>query len=193
LKQANHYAQTKLMAETIVRSAFFHSQSAIAGVIIRPKAIISRYDRVILPRLRQSLERPLVPLPGGGRALLSLTHGDDVASALIKAAILPQAAGEDFNIAGDQPLGLRDMIKYVAQKLGYQPRYCDIPLGIAHPLGSILAFGAKLSGTEPLLTPYLVKTFGYDQTFDLTKAKTLLNWQPQWAPFEAIEEALCPL
>lgn len=190
-RRPNHYADTKLMGETLVRKAFFSPNSKISGVIIRPKAIISRYDRVILPRLRQILSRPFTPLPGGGRAKMSITHGNDVASALIAAAHVEKAAGEDFNISGDNALSLREMMTYVAQKLKIKPRFIHLPVGLAHLVGNGMEMVGEICGHEPLLTPYIVKTFGYDQTFDLTKAKTLLNWQPSFGPFETIDEALC--
>jgi 2-alkyl-3-oxoalkanoate reductase len=190
-KLPNHYAATKLLGETLVRNAFFCANSKISGVIVRPKAIISRYDRVILPRLRQSLTRPFTPLPGGGRAKMSITHGNDVASALIATAHSENAAGEDFNISGDQALSLRELMTYVAQKLNLKPRFIDLPMGLAHLVGNGLEMIGEIYGHEPLLTSYIVKTFGYDQTFDLSKAKTLLNWQPSFGSIEAIDEALC--
>ena len=43
---------------------------------------------------------------------------------------------------------------------------------------------------EPALTRYAVLTLAYSQTFDLTRARTLLDWRPRYSPEQAIADAL---
>ena len=187
---ANDYAATKLQAERAVLAA---SAAEFHTVAIRPRAIISPYDTVLLPRLLQAAERGVLPLPGLGNALIEPTDARDVAAALIAAeAQSGMAKGMVFNISGGEPVRLKEFVHYVFQKLGKAVRVVPVPARVALGLAGLAEFvaGRRPGKPEPRLTRYSAMALGWSQTFDLTRARTILEWEPRYSPFQAVDWAL---
>lgn len=174
----NAYGRTKLVAERMVLAA---SREGLATCAIRPRALVGKGDRVILPRLAALARRPHMPLPGGGKALIELTDLRDAAWAICEAeARLPSLGGRAINISGGQPIAVRDLALRFAQAIGERPRLISIPLALARPLARLSETFARLaaSSQEPVLTRYTLATLGYSQTFDLAPARRLLGYVP---------------
>ncbi|MEP1229454.1 MAG: NAD-dependent epimerase/dehydratase family protein [Litorimonas sp.] len=185
---ANHYARTKFDAEKIVLNT-----QGLHRIIIRPRAIVGPNDTVLLPRLMAALKRRVLPLPNEGRALIELTDVRDVVSALISADEHRVIAdGQAFNISGGDPLELRRILSTLSDKFHLNLRTIHIPTKLLAGLSALLAFGANLwpGQPEPPLTPYMVKTLAFSQTFDLSKAKEVLKWAPLYSSEDAINAAL---
>jgi len=185
---ANKYAQTKFEAEQIVRAA-----KGFYRIIIRPRAIVGPNDTVLLPRLMKALKRPVFPLPNRGRAQIELTDVRDVVAALIAAdKYRDKADGLAFNISGGRALELRQILTILTDKLGHGITTLPVPASALMGLSHFLQWAARLlpGQPEPPLTPYIVKTLSFSQTFDLTKAKNILGWMPRYTAEEAIDAAL---
>lgn len=185
---ANHYARTKFDAEKIVLEA-----EGLHRVIIRPRAIVGPDDTVLLPRLMSALKRPIFPLPNQGRALIELTDVRDVVAALIAAdEHRVEADGQAFNISGGRPLQLSQILSVLESKLDLDIKTVAVPTTLLAGVSHILQLGARLwpGQPEPPLTPYMLKTLAFSQTFDLSKAKDVLGWQPNITPEAAINAAL---
>lgn len=186
----NDYAATKLRAEQAVLAA---STDAFHTVALRPRAIISPHDMVLLPRLLQAAERGILPLPGFGRALIEPTDARDVAAALIAAeAQSATAKAMVFNISGGDPVRLIDFVRHVFQRLSRKVQLVPVPATFALGLATFAEFvAARRPGKpEPSLTRYSAMALGWSQTFDLTLARTVLQWQPRYSPFQAVDWAL---
>jgi 2-alkyl-3-oxoalkanoate reductase len=174
----NAYAQTKLMGEQLVLAA---ASADFATVAIRPRAIVGPDDRVLLPRLVQLARRPVMPLPRGGRALIELTDVRDVVSATLSALDRAKAvSGRAYNISGGAPIKVADLAQRLAASLGLTPKLVPLPMPIAHLLATVAEAVASGSSHEPILTRYSLATLGYSQTFDLTPAKSALQWTPRY-------------
>lgn len=186
----NDYAETKLEAERAVLAAAapdFHT------VALRPRAIIGPFDQVLLPRLLHAAEQGFLPMPGYGRALIEPTDARDVAAALIAAEVRSEAAkGLVFNISGGAPVRLADLAAHVFRRLGKDVRLVPVPAGLALRLAGMTEFVARRRAgrPEPRLTRYAVMALGWSQTFDLTRARTILDWQPRYSPHDAVDWAL---
>lgn len=186
----NAYAATKLEAERRVRAA---AGPGFATVVLRPRAIISPFDTVLLPRLLTAAGRGVLPLPGGGRALIEPTDARDVTSALFAAeAALPEVSGRAFNISGGQPLSVAAFVSHVFERLGRPVRLVAVPRRLAlTAAGANDVLGCIVSRkSEPTLTRYGVMALGWSQTFDLAAAHQALNWRPRHTPLEAVDWAL---
>lgn len=187
---ANSYAATKYAAEQAVLAA---AAAGFATVALRPRAIISPFDTVLLPRLLRAARRGMLPLPHGGRALIEPTDARDVTAAFLAAESTATAvSGRAFNISGGQPLPLADLAAHVFARLQRPVRTRAIPRRLAVAIAAALEGIARLrpGQPEPLLTRYSAMTLGWSQTFDLTAARTALGWSPQHAPRQAINWAL---
>jgi nucleoside-diphosphate-sugar epimerase len=187
---ANDYARTKHEAERLALQA---SGEALQVVVLRPRAIVSPFDTVLLPRLLRAAARGRLVLPGGGRAEVELTDARDVVSALLLAAGRAEALqGQAFNLSGGQPLALAAIAALVFERMG---RPIAIS-GINRRLALWLATGVEVLArawpgqSEPPLTRYGAMVAGWTQTFDLTAARERLGWRPVHAPHESLAWAL---
>lgn len=186
----NDYARTKLAGERLVRNA---ASTSMATVVLRPRAIVSPFDTVLLPRLLRAARRGTVVLPAGGQALVELTDARDVVAALLAAYSHAEAVnGQVFNISGGKPLPLAHIASLVFDVLGRPLRVHSINPHLALALGALVETLAWLWPTrpEPPLTRYGAMVATWSQTFDLTAARTRLQWMPQHSPEEAIVWAL---
>lgn len=174
----NAYARTKGEAERLVLAA---DSPRFRTIAVRPRAIIGPDDAVLLPRILRLVQRGRVPLFRGGRALAELTDVRDAARAIRLADVNREAAGgQAINITGGAALPIRELIRRLGQALDVEVRAVPLPLA----LGKAVAAGADalcriLPGRpEPVLTPYTLSTLAWSQTFDLTRARRLLGYEP---------------
>lgn len=175
----NDYARTKLEAERLV----FGHHSRMATVVLRPRAIVGPDDAVVLPRLISLVRSGRIPLLRGGRALVELTDVRDVVSALLAAERhAGDARRQAINISGGLPVTVRDAATRLATALGLEARTVDIPLPVARATAALVeALWPRSVGlSEPKLTRYALATLAYSQTFDLSRARTLLGWEPTY-------------
>lgn len=100
-------------------------ESGRVGMLLHPTMIYGAQGENNVRRLAALLRRlPVVPLPGGGRALVQPIHQDDVTRCLVAALGLvrngqittPQA----LVIAGAKPLAYRDFVAAVARAAGVE-------------------------------------------------------------------------
>lgn len=174
----NAYSRTKGEGERLVLTA---DAPGFRTVAIRPRAIIGPDDTVLLPRILRLVKHGRFPLFRGGRALVELTDVRDAARAIRLADVHREtAAGQAINITGGTPLPVRDLVDRLGQALDVEVRIISVPL----VLGQALSVGADalcrvLPGRpEPVLTPYTLSTLAWSQTFDLGKARRLLDYAP---------------
>ncbi|MDP3802395.1 NAD(P)-dependent oxidoreductase [Brevundimonas sp.] len=183
----NAYARTKGEAEALVLAA---DAPGFRTVAIRPRALVGPDDAVLLPRILRLVRRGRFPLFREGRALVEMTDVRDAARALVLADIHREAAGgQAVNIAGGRSTPVAGLVGRLAQALGTEVRTLSVPL----VLGQVLSVGADtlcrvLPGRpEPVLTPYTLSTLAWSQTFDLTRARRLLDYVPE---YDAVETAM---
>jgi len=75
------YARSKWESECRVRSA---SGKGMQTLILRPRAVYGEGDRAIVPRLLAVAARGWFPLVHGGRALIDVTHVDNLAELIAR-------------------------------------------------------------------------------------------------------------
>jgi nucleoside-diphosphate-sugar epimerase len=186
---ANAYAATKYAAECAVLAA---SGNGMRTIAIRPRAIVGPFDTVLLPRLLRAARSGHVRLPRWGEAVIEITDVRDVVSALIAADQSESVTGRVFNISGGAPRSLRDLFVTIFSTLGRSIRIGTIGTSTAMALAAMAERVASVmpGQPEPPLTRYMVKTLAWSQTFDLSAARDVLGWAPQYSPEAAILHAL---
>ncbi|GLY73877.1 NAD-dependent epimerase/dehydratase family protein [Actinoallomurus iriomotensis] len=104
-----------------------------------------------------------VPLVGGGNAVFSFTHADDVAAAVAAALDKPDVAGV-LNIVDDRPTPLREWLPELATVLGAPaPKKAPAPLARLAVGSWGVAFMNRLRGAAN------------------TQARLHLDWRPRYA------------
>lgn len=189
-KPLNHYAKSKLMAEKIVIKA---NSENFTTSIIRPRAIIGPNDTVLLPRFLRLINKGRFPLFNSGNAIIEPTDVRDVARAIgLMVENSNKAAGEIFNISGGKSKKFRDMIAQLADALNKNVRYIELKYKTAFSIVSLIESICTFlpNYPEPPITKYSLTVLSFSQTFNLSKARNLLGYEPKYDAFEtAIEIA----
>lgn len=174
---ANAYAQSKAAAEQLVRAA-----TDLSPIILRPRGLFGPGDTALLPRLVRAARRGPLPLLRGGEAVTDLTYVDDVVAAIVAALVAgPSVAGKTINISGGEPQTIRHIAEAAARQAGIEVRWRPLPVGPALVVVRVIeAIAAILPGRpEPVVTAYSLGVLAFSQTLDISRAKTLLGWQPR--------------
>lgn len=172
----NHYAWSKAAAEKLVRAA------SLPTTILRPRGIYGYGDRALLPRLLRAAARGPLPSFNSGRAVIDLTHVDDVAAAI--ACVVAhgrKAAGSVYNVSGGEAVSIRDIIGRSAELAGIAVRWRDTPWPVA--IVAIRALErfhrAFMPKVEPIVTAYSAGLLAFSQSLDLSAIRHDLGWTPR--------------
>ncbi len=163
------YSRSKALAE-----------AELAGrdaAILRPHAVYGPGDTTLLPRLLGAVRRGRLVLPGGGRALHQLTHVDHLVDA-VRLALAPGAPGGVYNIADASPRPLAEVVDEFLRRRRVDARITGIPTRAAFALAGALEGVAHATGGRPRLTRYAVSQLGFERTYDLGAARSLLGYRP---------------
>jgi len=173
----NDYAWSKAAAEKLVRAA-----EDFPVTIVRPRGIYGKGDRALLPRLLRAAKRGPVPSFRGGRAVIDLTHVDDVVAAI--ASILSQrdkTAGATYNVSGGEAVSIRDIITASAKLAGVDVRWREVPWPLAlAAIRAIERFHKTFRpAVEPIVTAYSAGLLAFSQTLDLSAIRDEIGWRPK--------------
>jgi nucleoside-diphosphate-sugar epimerase len=146
------------------------------GVMLHPTMIYGAQGEDNVRRLAALLRRlPLVPLPGGGRALVQPIHQDDVTRAIVAATERDWDGPGALVVAGPDPLPYADFVHAVARAAGLRPpRIVPVP-------GRALVALAPLSRLVPGLPRVRraeVRRLLEDKAFDIGPMRARLGVEP---------------
>ena len=179
----NHYAQTKLLAENKLK------ESSLEYVILRPRALIGRGDTVIMPRLIRSHKEGKLKIMGTGSNRVDLTSVQNMVEAIHLALFTPHA-NEDYNISNGEPVKLWSHINSILEAIGLSRVTTKVPYWLLYSIAFALEKTALLipNSQEPTLTRYSVGVLAKSFTFNITKAKEKLGYNPKQTTEEAMDE-----
>lgn len=150
--------------------------SGRTGVMLHPTMIYGATGEDNVQRLAALLRRlPVLPLPGGGNALVQPIHQDDVTRAIRAALALRWDGPHSIVVAGPAPLRYADFVRAVAAAAGLPP-----PRIIGFPLAPLIV-AATLSRFLPLLPtirPAEIRRLTEDKAFDIAPMRALLRVEP---------------
>ncbi|MCW3474970.1 NAD(P)H-binding protein [Limobrevibacterium gyesilva] len=127
--------------------------SGRSGVMLHPTMIYGAQGEDNVQRLAALLRRlPVVPLPGGGRALVQPIHQDDVTRCILAATAIDWPGPRAVVIAGPAPLPYADFVRAVARAAGQRrPRIMPVPAPVLMalaPLTGLLPFVPRITAAE---------------------------------------------
>ncbi len=147
------------------------------GVMLHPTMIYGAAGENNVQRLAALLHRlPLIPLPGGGRALVQPIHQDDVTAAIRAALAVSWDGPSSLVIAGPAALSYADFVRAIATATGLpRPRIVAVP---ALPL--LLGVGlTRLLPGVPRVEAAEVRRLLEDKAFDIAPMRRLLGIEPR--------------
>ena len=177
---ANEYVETKRLAEKMVREAAAHGE--IEAIILRPKALFGPGDTTLLPRIIRVARRRTFPIFGDRDPLMDLTWIDDAAHAVLLALRAPATcSGRAYHITSGDPQPRSKVLNTVLDACGIPVKYRTITLQRAlTAVGWMERFSRVFTGSrwEPPATRYSVAALAFDQSLDITAARTQLGYAP---------------
>lgn len=146
------------------------------GVMLHPTMIYGAEGEDNVQRLASLLRRlPVVPLPGGGRALVQPIHQSDVTAAILAALKRDWDGPQSLVIAGPDILAYRAFVAAIADAAGLpRRRIVSIP---AWPLmaGALLA---RRIPRLPSIGVSEIRRLMEDKAFDITPMREMLHLNP---------------
>jgi nucleoside-diphosphate-sugar epimerase len=173
----NAYAESKGLAETLVRAAV-----DLSPIILRPRAIYGAGDTALLPRLIRAAQRGALPLLRDGKAVTNLTHVDDAANAVLAALSAPvHCGGRTYNIASPDVIEVREIIESACRKASIPVRWRRVSWPLARTLVRLGEYRSLLTPgrPEPAVTLYSLGILAFSQTLDISAAATDLGFGPE--------------
>ena len=181
----NHYAATKRVAERVLE------ESGQEYIILRPRAIIGRGDRYILPRLIRTYEEGRLRMIGDGTNVMDLTAVSNVARAVeLSVQASPEHCGHVYNVTNGNPVKVWFAINYVLFNLGLEPIQRKVPYQLALIGAKSAQWWAEHMNKwrKNAFVPYSVATLARSMTLDISKIRTRLGFQPEQSTYDAIDE-----
>jgi nucleoside-diphosphate-sugar epimerase len=166
LRPINEYAATKLQAEELVR------KSAVASVILRPRAVFGPGDTVLFPRILRAARRGVLPRltrPDGKSPIADLIYIENL-SHYIERAIALNASGA-FNLTNNQPVELYPFLDGLLEKIGLPKPRKNVRVGVAMAFARLYELASRylLNYKEPPVTSFGVAAMAYSKTFDVSR------------------------
>jgi nucleoside-diphosphate-sugar epimerase len=169
------YAQSKLEAELALRELL--AGQSMELVIVRPPLVYASHAPGNFARLLGLVGRRL-PLPLGAvnnaRSMIAL---ENLLGFLELCMRHPAAANETFVIADGQDVSTVQLVELLAQGMGHRPKLLPVPalaLRWIFTLSGRGGMGQQLCGSLQV---------------NASKARTLLGWQPEVSPADALRES----
>lgn len=146
------------------------------GVMLHPTMIYGAQGEDNVQRLAALLARlPIVPLPGGGQALVQPIHQGDVTRSLLAALERNWPEPEVIVIAGPTALSYADFVREVAHAAGLKPpRILNMPAGLLMAVAPLTGFIPGL----PTIGHDEVRRLGEDKAFSIGPMVNRLGVNP---------------
>lgn len=150
--------------------------SGRAGAMLHPTMIYGAQGEDNVARLAALLRfLPIVPLPGGGRALVQPVYQDDVTACIRAALRRDWTCPETLVIAGPSAMPYADFVCSVARAYGLRPpRIVGLPLAVLR----LAAAAAALVPLLPRITPDEIRRLTEDKAFDIGPMRERLGIEP---------------
>jgi NADH dehydrogenase len=124
------YGRSKALAERAV------VESGLPFVVLRPTIVVGK-EGALWQRLTRLARQRLMPLPGGGRAVIQPVFVDDVVECVLAAADGLVPPGTVYAVGGPERLTFADFLAAIHRRLhGRSPVILHVPVG---PLVALLS------------------------------------------------------
>jgi nucleoside-diphosphate-sugar epimerase len=175
-KPGDTYQRTKLEGELVAMRHF--AEGRIGGVALRPTMIWGPGDQRTL-KLFRMVARGRFFYVGPGTAMTHWVDVRDLARAFELAMLADEINAEAFLIGGREHRTLREDVRDIAAELGVPEPRLHLPVMPVMTLAHATEIVCKPLGIEPPLFRRRVSFFLKDRAYDITKARTVLGYEPR--------------
>lgn len=168
------YQKTKCIGE--VEAMKKMAELDLPGVVIRPAMIWGPGDTRTL-KLFKGIARGRMPLIGLGNTNLHWIMVSDLARAF-RLALEASTNQRVYIICGAQSVSMKELYQAIARRVGVKERFLRIPAFPIQVMGGICEAICRPMGIEPPLHRRRVDFFTKTRSFDGTRAKQELGFEP---------------
>lgn len=174
---ADIYQRTKLEGELWARE--FADKNDIELSVIRPTAIYGPGDMRLLKLFKLAVKN-ITPVIGTGKIYYHMVYIDDLVQGFIRASEKKEAVGEVFIVGGEENMMLDDLLTTISRITNRPEKLVHIPALPFQLAGSLCEKICIPFGIEPPIYRRRVDFFTKSRSFDISKAKDLLGYTPQY-------------
>jgi nucleoside-diphosphate-sugar epimerase len=176
-----HYGGSKIEAERVARRA---GRRGLEVVILRPKTFIGAERLGVFEILFDWIrEGRRIYILGRGDNRYQLLGVADLVDAIVRAADVPGAAGETFNVGATEFGTVRSDLQALIDHAGSSSRLQPLPVKPAE----LTLRALELLRLSPL-AEWHYRTAHRDSFVDVSKAQRLLGWEPRLSNERALIE-----
>lgn len=172
----DYYQESKLDGEKLALK--FFKEEGLKGTVVRPVGIYGPGDTRFL-KLFKMINNGKFKMIGNGEVLYHLTYVEDLVEGFVLAGESENANNEIFTIGGEGYLTLNELVEKIAKILNKSVSKMKIPVWPVWIAGALCELICKPFGISPPIFRRRIDFFIKDRAFDITKAKTLLNYNPK--------------
>jgi len=126
------YGVSKYAVELDLKAA--QRQFGLNYTVFRPHNVYGehqnigdKYRNVIGIFMNQLLQGQPLTIFGDGKRTRAFSYIDDVAPVIARSVLTPAAYGETFNVGGDQPYTVNELVRVVSESMGIAPQVIHLP------------------------------------------------------------------
>ena len=170
-----HYVDTKIASEQVVLAA--HARREVACTIVRPGDVYGPRSRPWTIEPVRLLSARMAARPAAGRGLLSPVYVDDLVDGIVRAATVPDAAGETLTLTGERSVASAEFFGRYSAMLGVPPAR-TVPTGAARAGARALEALAWLRRAPNEVTPAAIDYLARRGTYSIARARAVLGYEP---------------
>jgi dihydroflavonol-4-reductase len=178
------YKQSKYAAELAVKAM---AEAGLDVVLVNPSTPVGPGDVKPTPTGRMVRDAARGRMPAYVETGMNIVHVDDVAEGHVL-ALRHGRTGESYILGGDN-LMLSDIVGMIATMAGRSPPRVKLPIAPLMPIAAVMELWAKLSHTDPLMTPDMLRMARKLMFFSSAKAIASLGYAPRPAA-AAVRDAI---
>jgi nucleoside-diphosphate-sugar epimerase len=137
----------------------------------------------MLDKMAAMIRGGVYRIVGAGDNVLHHAHVDDIVAGIWLAATMPEAAGEDFILAGPETTTLADLSALVARAVGCDLPRRHVPTSVARAVATAVDVatyrGLAFARREPPINHEKLDVMTLPIRFDISKARRRLGYQPR--------------
>ncbi|MGH7664217.1 MAG: NAD-dependent epimerase/dehydratase family protein [Gemmatimonadaceae bacterium] len=173
---ADYYQQTKWEGELVAREFM---ERGLSVSIVRPTAIYGPGDPERFLMIFRRVANGRFIFLGDGAAHYHPVYVENLVDGILLAGELDAAQGQTYLIGDDQSMPIRDLVAKVATALDSDPTVLHLPFWPAYVAAAAVELAYKPLPFEPPIFRRRLDWFRQNRSFDISKARRELNYQPR--------------
>jgi nucleoside-diphosphate-sugar epimerase len=172
----DHYQESKTEAERLVR--YYMAEGRLPIVVFRPGGIYGPRDTRFLKLIKAVKQRRFIML-GTGKVLYQMIYVDDLIDGILRCGTENHAIGNVYILTGEEAVTLNQLVQVIAEVVGVSASKLRFPVAPVYVAGFLCELLCKPFGINPPLYRRRVDFFRKSRSFDISKARRELKFQPR--------------